>query len=101
MNVLRALLLLCCAGLAVPVPAHDDIHIVGTLVRVLERQIEVRSATGRVAHLRLDGLTVVKQGERKLEATQLRAGQRVFVEAWGDSDDDAVVIEIRIMTGKG
>lgn len=101
MRVLAAALLVGCAWLSDWVQAHEDIHIVGTLTLIADRKIEVRSATGRVAHLRLDGQSVIKQGERKLDTTHLRTGQRVFVEAYGDSDDDAVVIEIRIMAAGG
>jgi hypothetical protein len=85
------------AGAAVPATAHDDFRIIGTLEKHQNSMIAVRKNTGQTVSIKIDKQTQVTQDKKKVDATALKAGQSVVVDAYGDREDDALAVEIRIV----
>jgi hypothetical protein len=84
-------------GVADPVSAHDDFRIIGTLEKHQGSTISVKKNTGRVVAIRIDKQTGISQDKKKVDATALKVGQSVVVDAYGDREDDSLALEIRIV----
>ena len=77
--------------------AHDDFRIIGTLMKHADSKIEVRNKAGKTVSIRLDRQTAISRDNKKVTATELRVGQSLVVDAYGDTEDDSLAIEIRIV----
>ena len=100
--MIRRLTVLCfvlvLAGGAVPLSAHDEFRIIGTLTKHQDSTIEVKkNNTGKTVPLRLDKQTAITQDKKKVDRTALRVGQSLVVDAYGDTEDDSLALEIRIV----
>ncbi|HLG60259.1 MAG TPA: hypothetical protein VI485_33260 [Vicinamibacterales bacterium] len=91
------LLTLLFAGAAIPATVHDDFRIIGTLEKHQSSMIAVKKNTGQTVSIRVDKQTQVTQDRKKVDATALKVGQSVVVDAYGDREDDSLAIEIRIV----
>ena len=91
------LLLYLLAGAAVSVAAHDDFRIIGTLEKHDKSMIAVKKNTGQTVSIRIDKQTAITQAKKKADATALKVGQSVVVDAYGDKEDDSLALEIRIV----
>lgn len=91
------LLTLVFAGAVIPVAAHDDFRIIGTLEKHQNSTIEVKKNTGQTVAIRIDKQTQITQDKKKVDATVLKVGQSVVVDAFGDREDDSLALEIRIV----
>jgi len=80
-----------------PAGAHDDFRIVGTLAKHADSKIEVRKRDGKTVSIRLDRQTAISRDKQKVAASELRMGQSLVVDAYGDTEDDSLAIEIRIV----
>jgi len=89
------------AGLIVgmaPAAAHDDYRIIGTITNVEAKTLDVKQTKdGKTISMATDEATVVTRDKKKVSATELKAGLSVVVDASGDSLEDLVVLEIRIV----
>ena len=95
-------LLLLQAGLvlgmgAIQLAAHDDFRIIGTLERRQASTIAVKKNTGKIVSIKIDKQTAITQDSKKVDASALTAGKSVVVDAYGDTEDGALAIEIRIV----
>ena len=95
LTVLLVMLLLVAA--AIPVAAHDDFRIIGTLEKHQNSMIAVKKKTGQTVSIRIDKQTAITQDKKKVDATALKVGQSVVVDAYGDREDDSLALEIRIV----
>jgi hypothetical protein len=79
--------------------AHDNFRVIGTLTKYANSTIEVKTKEGRLTAIRVDKQTAISRDKKKVEATELKAGQSVVVDAYGDSleDSDLLATEIRIV----
>jgi len=77
--------------------AHDDFRIIGTLTKHQNSKIEIKSRTGKTVSVRLDKQTVISRDDKKVDATALRAGQSLVVYGYGDTEEDSLALEIRIV----
>ena len=84
-------------GGAIRLAAHDDFRIIGTLERHQNSTIAVKKNTGTTVSIRLDKQTAISQNNKKVDATALRVGQSLVVDAFGDTEDDSLAVEIRIV----
>jgi hypothetical protein len=91
------IVLLLSAAAAARLSAHDDFRIIGTLEKVQDREIAVKEETGRVVSIGVSKQTTVKQDKQDVTVAALKVGQTVVVDAYGDSKDDALALEIRIV----
>jgi hypothetical protein len=79
--------------------AHENFRVIGTLTKHANSAIEVKAKEGRLTSIRLDKQTEISRDKKKVDAKELKAGQSVVVDAYGDSleDSDLLAIEIRIV----
>jgi RNase P/RNase MRP subunit p29 len=81
-----------------PATAHDDYRIIGTITKVTANTLDVKQTKdGRTIAMATDEATLVTRDEKKVSAKELKAGLSVVVDASGDSLEDLVVLEIRIV----
>ena len=77
--------------------AHDSYRIVGSLTKAAEKFIDVKTREGRTIGIRVDKQTVVLRDKKKIPQTDLKSGQYVVVDGYGDGEDDLLAIEIQIV----
>lgn len=89
-------ILMLAAG-ATRLRAHDDFRIIGTLMKHEDSRIEIRNKAGKIISVRLDKQTAISRDNKKVDATALKAGQSLVVDAYGDTENDSLAVEIRIV----
>jgi hypothetical protein len=77
--------------------AHEDFRVIGTLRMHQDSRIEVENRDGKTTSIRLDKQTVITQDTKKVDAAALEIGLSVVVDAYGDSEEDLLALEIRIV----
>jgi len=77
--------------------AHDEFRIIGTVARYQNSKLEVKSRDGKTISVRLDTQTVITRDKKKVEPRELTPGLSVVVDAYGDTEDDSLALEIRIV----
>jgi hypothetical protein len=77
--------------------AHDDFRIIGTLTKISDSRIEVKSKDLKTTSIRMDKQTAVTRDKQKVATTELKVGSSVVVDAYGDSERDLLAIEVRIV----
>ena len=85
------------AGVA-RVAAHDDYRVIGTIVRVSAKSLDVKQTKdGKTITMAMDETTLVTRDKKTIGAKELKAGLSVVVDARGDSLEDLLVVEVRIV----
>ena len=79
------------------VSAHEDLRVIGTLMKVQNSNIEVKNKAGKTISIRLDKQTEISQDKKKVDVTELKVGRSLVVDAYGDSEQDLLALEIRIV----
>jgi hypothetical protein len=77
--------------------AHEEFRVIGTLTTHADTQIEVASRDGATRLIKVDKQTVITRDAKAVNAGELQAGITVVVDAYGDSLDDLLALEIRIV----
>lgn len=78
--------------------AHDDYRIIGTVVRVSATALQVKQTKdGKTIGMKVDSATIVTRDKKKVAFSDLKAGQYVVVDASGDSLEDLVALEVRLV----
>jgi hypothetical protein len=77
--------------------AHENFRVIGTLTRHANSTIDVKTREGRTASIRLDKQTEISRDKKKVDARELKAGQSLVIDAYGDTLDDLLALEIRIV----
>ena len=80
-----------------PLSAHDDYRIVGVVTKVQASKLDVKSKDGKSHSIKLNKETLVNRNKQKVGASELKTGQSVVVDATGDSEDDLLALEVRIV----
>jgi hypothetical protein len=77
-----------CAALAIPAIGHahsGHVHkVMGTVSAVTAQQVDVKTTDGKTVSIALGAKTVYRQGKTKVDATVLKVGERVVVDAVED-----------------
>ena len=60
-------------------------------------KIDVKNKAGKTISIRLDRQTAISRDNKKVPPSELRVGQSLVVDAYGDTEDDSLAIEIRIV----
>jgi hypothetical protein len=92
--VLTAALLLVGAAY---VSAHEEFRVIGTLTRISDAAVDVKNKEGKTISIRMDKQTVISRDKKKVPVGQLKTGQSLVVDAYGDSEKDLLALEIRIV----
>jgi len=83
-----------------PLAAHDDYRIIGTVLKTTATVLELKNKDGKKFAINLNKQTAVTRDKAKLTSSELKPGMNVVVDALGDSEADLLAIEIRILPGK-
>lgn len=94
--IMMTLAILLTTGTA-PASAHDEFRIIGTLTKHADSKIAVKKREGNTVSIRLDKQTAISRDKKKVPASELRVGQSLVVDAYGDTEDDSLALEIRIV----
>jgi hypothetical protein len=98
--MLRRELILIGAGAmfgAMPSAAHEDIRVIGKVTKVAAAKLDVKMKDGRNVSIKMDKQTSVTRDKKKIAASELKAGQSVVVDAYGDGYEDLLALEVRIV----
>ena len=79
--------------------AHDEFRIVGTVTKVQEFRVQVKTKGDKFISMRLGSGTSIHRDNDKaeLKSRDLKVGQSVVVTAYGDDLTDLDALEIRIV----
>lgn len=80
-----------------PLSAHDDYRVIGIVTKVQASKLDVKSKVGKSYSIKLNKETFINRDKKKLGASELKTGQSVVVDATGDSEDDLLALEVRIV----
>ena len=81
----------------VALSAHEEFRVVGTISKLQAAVMNVKARDGKLASIRLDKQTAISRDGKKVEAAELKVGLTVVVDAYGDSEEDLLALEIRIV----
>jgi len=82
----------------VPTWAHDDYRIIGTVLKVSAGTLDVKQTNdGKTISMKTDKETIVTRDKKKVSNAELRVGTNVVVDASGDSLQDLLVLEVKIV----
>lgn len=76
---------------------HEEFRVIGTLTKHENSMIEVASRDGSTRLIKLDKQTLVTKDALDVDVTALQAGMTVVIDAYGDSLEDLLALEIRIV----
>lgn len=76
--------------------AHENFRIIGTITKAQATQLTVKTKE-RPVSVKVDKQTAFTRDSKKISAPEVKVGQSVVVEAYGDSFDDLLAIEVRIV----
>jgi intein/homing endonuclease len=83
---------------AAPALAHDDYRVIGTITKVAGKTLAVKQTKdGKTISMTMDEATLVTRDKKKVGAVELKPGLSVVVDGRGDSLEELVVLEVRIV----
>ena len=77
--------------------AHEDFRVIGTVMTHQDSTIQVQSRDGSMTSITLDRQTLITRDSETVDAAQLAIGVSVVVDAYGDSAEELLALEIRIV----
>ena len=76
---------------------HDYFRVIGIVTQYQDSTLDVKNRDGKTVSVRLDRQTKVTRDREEIEAKELKAGLTVVVDAYGDTEDDLLALDIRIV----
>jgi hypothetical protein len=80
-----------------PGSAHDEIKVYGTITKPEPSSLEVKTEEGQIVSIKVDIATFIWRDRKKVDISELKVGDNVVIDAWGDSLADAVALDVRIV----
>ena len=78
--------------------AHDEYRIIGTVTKITSTTLAVKQTKdGKVITMKTDANTLVTKDKKKVARADIKAGGHVVVDALGDTIDDLLVVEVRLV----
>jgi hypothetical protein len=78
--------------------AHDEYRVIGTVTKITASTLTVKQTKdGKVLTMKTDANTLVTRDKKKVARTDIKAGGHVVVDALGDTIDDLLVVEVRLV----
>jgi hypothetical protein len=77
--------------------AHDEFRVVGTISKVEKTHLQVKTTEGKTYNIGMDSQTLISRDKNKVDATELKPGRSVVVDAIGDSELDLLALEVRLV----
>jgi hypothetical protein len=100
MRYLTPMLVLFSMAIGVAWPsAHETFRIVGTITRVTDREMDVRTMERETITIAITKRTIVRRDKEaaELPLSVLATGQSVVVDAYGDNESDLEAHDVRIV----
>jgi hypothetical protein len=88
--------ILLAVAMAAPIAAHEKFKIVGTIVKVHAKQLDVKAVDGATYEIDMPENTAVMIDLKKVPASELKPGRKVIVEALGHDMFDLEAVLIRL-----
>jgi hypothetical protein len=83
---------------AAPAGAHDEYRIIGTVLKVSAGKLDVKQTRdGKTISMITNAETIVTRDTRKVNAAELKIGANVVVDALGDSLEELLVVEVKLV----
>ncbi len=79
--------------------AYEDVRVIGRVTQVESSSLKVKTKEGKEISIATDQHTAYLRDQKKTEASELKAGQSVVVNAHGDNEDSLLASEVRIVLG--
>jgi hypothetical protein len=95
--VTAAAVALAALAAVAPLAAHDDIRVIGTVVRFDGTRLVIKATSGKQTAVKVDKQTQITRDGKKVAVTEVRSGRDVVVDAYGDTAEDALALEIRLV----
>jgi hypothetical protein len=83
-------------GAATP-RAHEEFRVVGTVTSRQATLIVVKAADSRTVTIAVNKQTRVSRDKKPVDVSELKAGVTVVVDAFGDSEDDLLALDVQIV----
>lgn len=83
-------------AMAAPIAAHEKFKIVGTIVKVHAKQLDVKAVDGATYEIDMDEGTAVMIDLKKVPVSELKPGRKVIVEALGHDMFDLEAVLVRL-----
>jgi len=80
-----------------PLLAHEHFRIIGTVTKLESREIDVKNKDGKTTSMSIDKQTKATRDKAKVPITEVKVGQSVVVDAYGDDEFDLLAVEVRIV----
>jgi hypothetical protein len=80
-----------------PALAHEEFRVVGEITQSKPAMLEVKMRDGKLAAVAIDSQTKITRDKAKADAKELKAGQFVVIDAYGDDFTDLLALEIRLV----
>ena len=80
-----------------PASGHEEFRVIGTLTSRADMIIEVASRDGSTRLIKVDRQTQITKDAQPVDVAALEAGVTLVIDAYGDSLDDLLALEIRIV----
>jgi hypothetical protein len=77
--------------------AHEHFRVIGTLTKLEKVEIAVKNKDGKTLSIRMDKQTKVTRDKTKVAVSELKVGQSVVVDAYGDDESDLLALDVRIV----
>lgn len=96
-RIMMLLVLMAATAGVTPVFAHEEFRVIGTVTKVQGSKLSVKTKEGKEISIAIDKQTAFTRDQKKTDVSQVKTGQSVVVDAYGDSYDDLLALEIRIV----
>src|SRR5215203_4484677 len=80
--------------------AHDDFRVVGVVTKATSTAVDVKNNEGKSFSIKTNKQTTVTRENKKVGASEVKAGTNVVIDARGDSEQDLLAVDIRIVPVK-
>ena len=93
------LLTLLGATAATALLAYEDVRVIGRVTQVESSNLRVKTKDGNEILIGTNKQTAYLRDQKKVEASEVKAGQSVVVDAQGDKDDNLLALQVRLVLG--
>lgn len=80
---------------------HEEFRIIGTVTKVDSTQLQVKNKEGKIFTVAMTKYTHILRDKKKVEATELRVGRSIVVDAVGDTVADLTAMKVTIVPAIG
>jgi pyrroloquinoline quinone (PQQ) biosynthesis protein C len=99
MKRIAMLLTLIALTTAAALMAYEEFRVIGRVMQVESSSLKVRTKEGKEVSIATGKQTAYLRDQKKADASEVQAGLSVVVDAKGDSYDNLVASEVRIVLG--